>query len=97
MLTIPQSEQCIIGGILMNPDCLKQIRAELEPKDFSTDKHKYLFQSLLDVTDRGDPILPTSIIDDLTRKKQITKAGGSDYLADIIINVNTSAGWKYHI
>lgn len=97
MFSIPQSEQCIIGGILINPDCLRQIRAELTPEDFSTDKHQYLFQSFLDITDRGDPILPTSIVDDLTRKKQITKAGGNDYLADIIINVHTSADWKYHV
>lgn len=97
MFTIPQSEQCIIGGVLLNPDCLKQIRAELTPEDFSTDKHQYLFQSLLDVTDRGDPILPTSIVDDLTRKKQIAKSGGSDYLAEILTNVCTSAGWRYHI
>jgi len=97
MFTIPQSEQCIIGGILINPDCLKRIRAELTPDDFSAEKHQALFQSLLDVTDRGDPILPTSILDDLTRTKQISKIGGSDYLADILTNVHTSAGWKYHV
>lgn len=97
MFNIPQSEQCIIGGILINPDCLKQIRAELAPDDFSRETHQILFQSFLDVADRGDPILPTSIVDDLTRKKLIAKAGGSDYLADILINVHTSAGWRYHI
>ena len=97
MFDIPQSEQCIIGGILINPDSLKQIRVELTPEDFSTGKHQCLFQSLLDVVDQGSPLLPTSIVDDLTRKKQIGKCGGSDYLAEILTNVHTSTGWRYHI
>lgn len=97
MFDIPQSEQCIIGGILINPDCLKQIRAELAPDDFSRETHQILFQSFLDVADRGDPILPTAVIDDLTRKKLIEKAGGGEYLSDILINVHTSAGFQYHI
>ena len=97
MFTIPQSEQCIIGGILINPDCLKQIRAELMPDDFSKEAHKIFFQSFLDVYDRGDPILPTSIVDDLTRKNQIERAGGISYLEDILQAVFTSAGWRYHI
>ena len=96
MLTIPQSEQCVIGGILLNPDCLKQIRAELQVDDFSSTKHKFIYQALLDVTDNGDPILPTSIINYLTAKNQI-KEVGSDYLSDIISNVSTSTGWQYHV
>ena len=97
MLTIPQSEQCIIGGILINPDCLKQIRTEISPDDFSTKKHQMLFQSLLDVTDRGDPILPTSIVDDLKRKHPTSTNDTSSYLGDILNNVHTSTGWRYHI
>jgi len=97
MLNIPQSEQCIMGGVLINPECLKQIRADIKPEDFSNEKHQVIFQSFLDVADRGDPILPTSVVDDLTRKKQIDRIGGVEYLSDILTNVHTSAGWKYHI
>ncbi len=97
MLTIPESEQCIIGGILLNPESIKQIRAEISPDDFSTKKHQMLFQSLLDVTDRGDPILPTSIVDDLKRKHPTSINGTSSYLGDILNNVHTSTGWRYHI
>jgi replicative DNA helicase len=81
----------------MNPDCLKQIRAEITPDDFSNKKHKAIFKSFLDVTDRGDPILPTSIVDDLKRKKRSSENGVSSYLGDILTNVHTSAGWRYHI
>lgn len=97
MFTIPQSEQCIIGGVLLNPDCLKQIRAELTPEDFSTPKNQLLYQVLLDVTDRGEPLLPTSILNDLMNNHKVTEAGGSDYLVSILTNVHTSVGWKYHI
>jgi len=97
MLSIPESEKCILGGILLNPDCLKQIRAELTPDDFENKENRVLFQSLLDVTDHGDPILPTSIIDDLTRTKQISKAGGMDHLINIVTDIHTSADWKYHV
>lgn len=97
MFDISQSEQCLIGGILINPNCLKQIRAEITQSDFSNKKHKAIFQSFLDVTDRGDPILPTSIVDDLKRKQRSSENGVSSYLGDILTNVHTSAGWRYHI
>jgi len=97
MFSIPQSEQCLIGGILINPDCLREIRAELAPNDFSSEKNKYLFQSFLDLADNGDPLLPTAIVNDLRKKQNLIKAGGSDYLADILSVVHTSAGWRYHI
>jgi len=81
----------------MNPDCLKEIRAELEPDDFINEKHRAIYKSCLNVTDKGDPILPTSIVDDLTRNKKSARNAVSEHLADIITNVHTSAGWKYHV
>jgi len=73
----------------MNPDILKQIRAELTPDEFSKPQNQTIYQSILDVADRGDPMLPTAIL------KNSNVDG--DYLASIITNVHTSAGWKYHL
>jgi len=41
-------------------------------------------------------VLPTSILNDLTSKDQISKVS-SDYIAHIMSCVHTSAGWAYHI
>jgi replicative DNA helicase len=95
-INVSQSEVCIIGGILMRPDILKEIRASLTVNDFSVKRHQLLYQAILDISDMGDPIIPTAIIDNL-KLKRINGAGVFDYLANIIESVSTSTGWEYHV
>jgi len=95
MFTIFESEQCILGGILINPDCLKVIRAELEPDDFSTQQNQLLYQAFLDVVDRGEPLMPVSVADNL-KEKNVEIVDG-EYIADLLTAVHTSAGFPYHI
>ena len=97
MFDIPQSEQCILAAIMINPDCLKQIRPELSPEDFVSQRNRIFYRAMLDLDANGEPILPTSILDNLNRTKQTEKAGGGDYLADLLTNIHTSAGFQYHI
>ena len=47
MFSIPQSETCILGAILMNPECLQQIKFELSHDDFMDQKNKVIYQTML--------------------------------------------------
>lgn len=97
MFSIPQSEECLIGGILIDPNILKQLRAELQPTEFKNKQHRAFYQACLNVTDNGDPILPTSIVDNLSSHKKTARKEVSEYLAEILANVHTSVGWRYHV
>lgn len=92
-----ESEQAVIGAILLNPDCLLSIRAELSSDDFSGQKNKLLYETLLTITDNGDPIEPLVITTELEKAGNLKKAGGSEYMGNIIEAVHTSGGYRYHV
>jgi replicative DNA helicase len=93
---VPESEVCILGGILMSPSTLKAARGALEVEDFTTRRHQLIYQAMISISDNGDPIQPTSIHNVLTQKG-INGQEVSDYLMEIVKSVHTSVGMDYHI
>jgi len=90
-------EQALIGGILMRPENLARIRAELLPEDFGSEKHQILFRTFSEIADRGDPIEPSVIVNELEKSGDLAKAGGKAYVFELIETIHTSAGADYHI
>lgn len=91
------SEQALIGGILLRPENLVKIRAELSPEDFGSERHTILLTAFSEIADRGDPIEPSVIVKDLEKSGNLAKAGGKDYLTELVEAIHTSAGSDYHI
>ena len=86
------SEKCLIGSVFLRPECLTQIRAELEPKDFWNERHQVLFNTFIETADNGRPIDVSGIANELEKKRALAKAGGRDYLFDLVNEISTSAG-----
>lgn len=92
-----QSELCILGAIMINPETLKTIRSEISSDDFSSKKNQLVYEAILDVDMRGEEIMPTSIVDSLSRHGRLDQAGGGPYIGDILQSVITSTGTSYHL
>lgn len=92
-----QSEICILGSIMVKPETLTAIRAEISPTDFSDRKNRLVYQAILEVDKRGEEIMPTSICDALSRHEKLEEAGGGSHIGDILQSVITSTGTPYHI
>jgi replicative DNA helicase len=92
-----QSEICILGSIMVNPEILKTIRAEISPTDFVNQKNRLVYKAILDADARGEEIIPTSICDVLSRHGKLDQAGGGSYIGEILQSVITSTGTTYHV
>lgn len=91
-----EAEQAVLAGILINNDAINQVMDILSPDDFYREGHLYLFQGMLDLYSRNEPIDLITLSQQLTRKGQIEKVGGADYLASLVDVVSTSAGITHH-
>ena len=91
------SEKCLIGSVFLRPECFTQIRAELEPKDFWNERHQVLFKTFIETADNGSPIDVLVVSNELEKKGALAKAGGRDYLVDLVDQIAISAGVQYHI
>jgi replicative DNA helicase len=91
-----EAEQTILGGVLMNNDALNQIMDVLSPDDFYREAHATLFEGMVGLYNRGDPIDVITLSQFLGEKSSLEKVGGNSYLGSLVRAVSTSAGITYH-
>lgn len=91
-----EAEQSILGGILMNNDAMNQLMDILSPDDFYREAHMSLFEGMVELYNRDEPIDVITLSQCLTGKNLLEKVGGLDYLASLVESVSTSAGVVHH-
>ena len=87
-----QAEQAILGSILMNNYAINQVMDILSSNNFYRDAHQCLFEGMVDLYNRNEPIDIITLSQVLTGKKHLESIGGSDYLVSLVEAVSTSAG-----
>jgi replicative DNA helicase len=58
--------------------------------------HRILFRAMLALTERAEAIDPVTLRDELTRRGDLDRAGGLEYIATLIDVVPTAANVEYH-
>ncbi|MBU0734291.1 MAG: replicative DNA helicase [Proteobacteria bacterium] len=91
-----EAEQAILGGILINNDAMNQIADILSHDDFYREAHDALYEGMVQLYNRAEPIDIITLSEVLAKKKSLEKVGGTDYLALLVQAVSTSAGIVYY-
>ncbi len=91
-----EAEQAVLGGVLLNNDAMNQLMDILSPDDFYREAHATIFAGMALLYNESEPIDIITLSEVLTRKNQVEKVGGVDYLAVLVQSVSTSAGIVYH-
>ncbi len=86
-----EGERSVLGAILRDPKSLINIRELLSPEDFYLDSHKTVYQSILNLYDKNQPIDLITVSDDLKRQNLLERVGGAVFLTEILDSVATSA------
>jgi len=91
-----EAEQTILGGILINNDALNQVVDILSGEDFYRETHAQIFEGMLALYNRDDPVDLITLSQVLKERGALDKIGGTDYLASLAEATSTSAGIMYH-
>lgn len=91
-----ESEIALLGAILLNPETLHDIITRVSPKVFYSDRHKTIFQSMLDLYSNGKPIDLVSLSAYLRDNKQIERCGGNAYIAQLVDAVPSAANIEHY-
>lgn len=51
-----EAEQTILGAILLRPQVLEQVSEKLCPSDFYRPDHRLIFQTMMDLAARAEPL-----------------------------------------
>lgn len=86
-----EAEQVTLGSILLDAGAAARAMAILEPEDFYREAHRNIYDAMLAVYTRGEPVDLITVSDELKRRGQYDAVGGSEYLTALIHQVPTAA------
>ena len=86
-----EAEQSVIGAIFLEPQALITAAEVLVPEDFYRMAHQRIFNTMINLSDRGQAIDVVTVTEELSAKKELEDVGGISYLTEIANSVPTAA------
>lgn len=91
-----EAEQSILGAILIDNDALPRALEILDAEDFYRQSHRKLFNAMLELFEKSEPIDLITLTDYLKRENELEAVGGISYLSSLVNMIPTAANIKYH-
>ncbi|MCC6219699.1 MAG: replicative DNA helicase [Deltaproteobacteria bacterium] len=90
------AEQSVLGAVLLDNEVVNAAIELLEPEDFYQRAHKILFQVMLELAERQEPIDIVTLTESLRMSALLDSIGGIEYLSKLVDVVPTSANVEYY-
>ncbi|MBN1585037.1 replicative DNA helicase [Candidatus Uhrbacteria bacterium] len=86
-----ETEQCLLGSILIEKDSILRVADLIHADDFYRQANGDIFQAMLDLFAKREPIDITTLSNRLLEKEQLEAVGGRSYLISLTSLVPTAA------
>jgi replicative DNA helicase len=90
------AERCVLGGMLLSKDAISDVLEVIRPQDHYRPAHQIVHEVILDLYGRGEPADAVTVAAELTRRGEVGRVGGADYLHTLIASVPTAANAGYY-
>ena len=91
-----EAEKCVLGAILINNHAFNQAAEVLDAQDFFRDAHRRIFDKMVTLTDRREPVDLVTLKDELSRGNELEEVGGPAYISSLTDGVPRSANVEYY-
>lgn len=85
------SEQSVLGAVLINADSLDSVCSLLRPEHFYLPQHKVIFSAMFDMYAHSKPVDAVTLLEELKRRGELDEVGGKAYLMQLAQMVPSSA------
>lgn len=79
-----EAEEAVLGAILINPEALYEVLSFLRADDFYIVRHAWIWDSILNLHERRDPIDYLTIVNELELMGRLVEVGGAAYILSLI-------------
>lgn len=90
------SEKALLGSLMLRPDGMYDVGDVVTRDSFYVDKHRIIFDAMLDLHTRHEPIDLLSVSARLKELIKFDSIGGGSYLAELVDGVPSSSNAKYY-
>lgn len=97
--TVPHNldaERALLGAILLKTDVMHDISVTIVPESFYADKHRQIYQAMITLFMKGDPIDLLSVSTQLKNAEQLDRVGGASYITELIETVPAAGNAHYY-
>lgn len=86
-----EAEQSVLGALMLDKDAIINVANLIHPGDFYKNDHNLIFEAMIDLYEKREPIDLLSLSNRLEEKGQLEKIGGSSYLTSLVNSVPSSS------
>ena len=86
-----EAERSVLGSLMLDKDAVIKVANLVRIGDFYKEDHNIIYETMMDLYEKRDPIDVLSLSNLLDEKGKLEKIGGSSYLTSLVSSVPSSA------
>jgi replicative DNA helicase len=86
-----EAEKSLLGSLMLDKNAIIKVADFLQPRDFYKQNHQQIFQAIVELFEKGEPVDLLAVSTRLKEKKLLEEIGGNSYLTELINTVPTAA------
>ncbi len=91
-----EAEVALLGSIMLRPEALFDINDIISSDSFYSEKHRIIFETMMELFTKRSPIDLLSVSTKLKEKGWLDQIGGSTYLTELVNSVPSSSNARYY-
>jgi replicative DNA helicase len=90
------AEVSVLGSMLLSRDAIAEVSELVGPQDFYRGAHRTMFEAARNLYDRGEPVDPVTLADELEGRGTLADVGGVVGIDEIVRRVPVAANGLYY-
>ncbi|MFZ5392439.1 MAG: replicative DNA helicase [Patescibacteria group bacterium] len=86
-----EAEQSLLGSVMLDPNSMVKIVDIIKPFDFYKRGHQLLFERILELYEKREPVDLVTLTEILERKNELQEVGGASYITSLVNSVPSAA------
>jgi replicative DNA helicase len=91
-----EAEESVLGSMMLSAEAVAEVIEVVQAEDFYRGAHRKIYQNLLDIYGRGEPVDAITVAAELTRKGILEDVGGALFIHDLVERVPSPASAAYY-
>jgi replicative DNA helicase len=91
-----EAERSVLGSLMLDKDAIIRVANLIRVGDFYKDAHNLIYEAMVELYEKREPIDVLSLSNRLEEKNQLDKVGGSSYLTSLVNSVPSSSNVEHY-
>ena len=91
-----EAEESVLGSMMLSGEAIASVIEALKAPDFYRPAHRHIFESILAIYARGEPVDAITVVEELTRRSVLDEVGGALAVYNLVETVPTPASAPFY-